>query len=98
MTGYALLLPSKPEVDCPVLRTFSLSMKQYSFLFVLSVVAAGLGFGVVSGTAAIILRIFSAVLLVSFGIGLLHSRRVRLANQPVPATFATSFRPDTEKR
>ena len=72
-------------------------MKQYSFLFVFSLIAAVLGFGFVSGTAALVLRIFSAVLMVSFGIAVLHSKRVKLANKPVPATFATSFRPDTEK-
>ena len=72
-------------------------MKHSFFLFALSIIAAVLGFAMVPGTAAIILRIFSVVFLASFGMALLHSKRVKRANKPVPASFATSFRSDTEK-
>jgi hypothetical protein len=72
-------------------------MKYFSFLLVPSIMTAVVSFAVAPGMAAIILRIFSAVLLVSFGIALLHSKRVKLANKPVPATFATSFGSDIEK-
>lgn len=71
-------------------------MKYFSFLLVLSVLTAVVSFAVPPGMA-VILRVFSAVLLVSFAIALLHMRRVKLANKPVPATFATSFQSEIEK-
>jgi hypothetical protein len=70
-------------------------MKYY--LFVFSVIAAAVSFAVTAGVAAILLRVFSAVLMISFGIALLHFKRVKIANKPVPATFATSFGSKTEK-
>ena len=72
-------------------------MKYFSLLLLLSVITLVASFAVAPGMVAIILRVFSAAFLVCFGIALLHSRRVKLANKPVPASFATSFRSDTEK-
>jgi len=72
-------------------------MKNYFFFFSLS------GRGCLSGLWRRIgdyrnhPSVLSAVFLASFGIALLNLKRVNVANKPFPASFATSFRSDTEK-
>ena len=78
------------------LKGIYIQMKYYSFLIAFSIMAGALSFVVAPGMA-MILRFTSAVFLVGFGIALFHAKKIKLANKPVPATFATSFRSDLEK-